>query len=204
MASFPPLIATSQFPSSFQFRLPLILWDLPDRHHTSQCSRMCLNLRHNLYLICMPLLFSITSKAWTSESEMCSVPGLSQQRWLGSNTSRDEQVLSGPRWARAGEYQGMPLFYMHLSHPQDRARLKQSKCSQWEEQKVYLKLESCMIQFGRAHCAAVYSTLSPITSGPERNSLGSPSHNFACWGLWHRVESGKRIFCSIYNLYFPQ
>ena len=49
------------------------------------------------------------------------------QSWLGSNTSRDGQVLNGPRRARAGEYQenAIPLYPLVPSMGQSKIKAKQ-------------------------------------------------------------------------------
>lgn len=139
MASFPPLIAASQFSSSFQFRLALIPQDLPDRHRTSQCSRMCLTLGHNLHIRCTPFLFSITSKAWTSQTEMCGGPGLTQTKQVGFKHRQDGQVLNGPRWARA-EYKENDILLHPLVHSTSQSKIKGKQMLTLRGQKVSLTL----------------------------------------------------------------
>lgn len=193
MASFLPLIAASQFSSSFQFRLALIPWDLPDRHHASQCSRICSTLGHNLRVRCTPLLCSITSKAWTSESEMPGVPGQPRTKLVGFKHEQGWTSAKWPRWAGAGEFRenAIPLHPLVLSTGQSKIKAKQMLTVRGP--KISLRLAGkgklqilhtpvwvkALVSQGTPRC----SSQNPLTNPQctqKKHDPGCPCHNFAC------------------------
>lgn len=108
----------------------------------------------------------------------------------------------------------MPFLHIHLSHPRDRARLKQSKCSQWEDKKLSLRLVGLQILLTPAWAKALVSQGTPCCSSQHPPTNPQSTQKKHGWGspcFWHRTcreETERRleaacVFCSIHNLYFP-